>query len=583
MESIDIGVCRGIWGNRKCGWVSRQAICRSGGIATFWDVESIQCSSAWHLNGILVVNAVRTSDLADLCLINIYAPCNPRDKKELWGILNMVIDQNRDKLICLAGDFNAVRNEVERVGRSGCTNKREMEDFDKFIRDSNLIDLPLSGRSYTWYRPDGSCKSRLDHFLLNEEWISCYPTARLKGLPRSISDHYPIILEDGLIDWGPKPFRFSNAWLLHPSFKDSLISMWQNLNIGGRVDGGLGVKHLDLFNKSLLGKWAWRIRVEPNSLWVRILDSKYGACSTFLSSSCVNRKYMSGWWREIFDLFFSTSKCPWFEVNSCKKMGNGMSTYFWYDKWVGESSLRESFPRLYSLCTNKEVKVGESGCWVDDIWQWSLSWRRDLRSWEMDSVAQLWYSLESVHLQVPATSILSEDTYKALSRIWNKLTPSKFSGLAWRILRCRLPTRSALKKRNILTDGDDLSCDLCGSYEETVHHLFFECSFSYQVWCRCYAWLMSPMACASDPTSHFLQHSGALGWKRKKHVMECIWSCAVWFLWKARNNKVFEHKEISLERTFEEIRIKAWCLFSTHYNCSFSLLDWCNNPRMCCH
>ncbi|KAL8494410.1 hypothetical protein ACS0TY_025280 [Phlomoides rotata] len=210
-------------------------------------------------------------------------------------------------------------------------------------------------------------------------------------------------------------------------------------------------------------------------------------------------------------------------------MGNGMSTYFWYDKWVGESSFRESFPRLYSLCTNKEVKVGESGCWVDDIWQWSLSWRRDLRSWEMDSVAQLWYSLESVHLQVsvddlwtwtltndgqyttqsayqcqvvqvPATSIQSEDTYKALSRIWNKLTPSKFSGLAWRILRCRLPTRSALKKRNILTDGDALSCGLCGSYEETVQHLFFECSFSYQVWCRCYAWLMSPMTCASDPT-----------------------------------------------------------------------------------
>ncbi|KAL8458487.1 hypothetical protein ACS0TY_036126 [Phlomoides rotata] len=75
-------------------------------------------------------------------------------------------------------------------------------------------------------------------------------------------------------------------------------------------------------------------------------------------------------------------------------------------------------------------------------------------------------------------------------------------------------------------DGDDLSCGLCGSYEESVQHLFFECSFSYQVWCRCYAWLMSPMACASDPTSHFLQHSGALGWKRKKtrygvHLVLC--------------------------------------------------------------
>ncbi|KAL8511492.1 hypothetical protein ACS0TY_018045 [Phlomoides rotata] len=67
-------------------------------------------------------------------------------------------------------------------------------------------------------------------------------------------------------------------------------------------------------------------------------------------------------------------------------MGNGMSTYFWYDKWVGESSFSESFPILFSLCTNKEVKVGESGCLVDGVWQWSPSWRRDPLSWELDLV-----------------------------------------------------------------------------------------------------------------------------------------------------------------------------------------------------
>ncbi|KAL8503461.1 hypothetical protein ACS0TY_022272 [Phlomoides rotata] len=500
---------------------------------------------------------VRTSDLADLCLINIYAPCNPRDKKELWGILNMVIDQNMDKLICLAGDFNAVRNEVERVGRSGFTNKREMEDFDKFIRDSNLIDLPLSGRSYTWYRPDDSCKSRLDRFLLNEEWIACYPKAHLKGLPRSISDHCPLILEDGLIDWGPKPFRFSNAWLLHPSFKDSLISMWQNLNIGGR--GSFIVKEKFKSLKIGLREWSKNTfgnldqRIESNKqelLNLDLLDDTFG-----LEMDEIDRR------RDLMRGIFWD--CSLRQNILCQKAKI---------QWIKQGDVNTHY---FHKCINARRKANDlSAVSVDDLWTWTLTN-------DGQYTTQSAYQCQVV--QVPATSILSEDTYKALSRIWNKLTPSKFSGLAWRILRCRLPTRSALKKRNILTDGDDLSCGLCGSYEETVQHLFFECSFSYQVWCRCYAWLMSPMACASDPTSHFLQHSGALGWKRKKHVMECIWSCAVWFLWKARNNKVFEHKEISLERTFEEIRIKAWCLFSTHYNCSFSLIDWCNNPRMCCH
>lgn len=40
--------------------------------------------------------------------------------------------------------------------------------------------------------------------------------------------------------------------------------------------GGLGIKDLDLFNKSLLGKWIWRMLEKGDRLWVRILKSKYG-------------------------------------------------------------------------------------------------------------------------------------------------------------------------------------------------------------------------------------------------------------------------------------------------------------------
>ena len=33
------------------------------------------------------------------------------------------------------------------------------------------------------------------------------------GLPRTISDHCPILLKVYGKDWGPKPFKFFNAWL----------------------------------------------------------------------------------------------------------------------------------------------------------------------------------------------------------------------------------------------------------------------------------------------------------------------------------------------------------------------------------
>lgn len=49
-------------------------------------------------------------------------------------------------------------------------NRREMMEFDKFIRDCDLIDLPLIGQKFTWYQSNGIVMSRLDWFLLSEEW-----------------------------------------------------------------------------------------------------------------------------------------------------------------------------------------------------------------------------------------------------------------------------------------------------------------------------------------------------------------------------------------------------------------------------
>ncbi|KAL7252454.1 hypothetical protein ACSBR1_007105 [Camellia fascicularis] len=34
-------------------------------------------------------------------------------------------------------------------------------------------------------------------------------------------------------DWGPRPFRFLNAWTLHPSFSDLFINCWNNSSFSG--------------------------------------------------------------------------------------------------------------------------------------------------------------------------------------------------------------------------------------------------------------------------------------------------------------------------------------------------------------
>ena len=43
-----------------------------------------------------------------------------------------------------------------------------------------------------------------------------------------------------------------------------------------KEEGGLGVRRVGAFNLSLLGKWCWRMLLEKDGLWYRVLKARYG-------------------------------------------------------------------------------------------------------------------------------------------------------------------------------------------------------------------------------------------------------------------------------------------------------------------
>ncbi|KAL8476393.1 hypothetical protein ACS0TY_028896 [Phlomoides rotata] len=61
-----------------------------------------------------------------------------------------------DARVCVVRDFNSIRSSEERVGRREMVDSREIKRFEDFISRSNLHELQLVGRSFTWYHPDGS-------------------------------------------------------------------------------------------------------------------------------------------------------------------------------------------------------------------------------------------------------------------------------------------------------------------------------------------------------------------------------------------------------------------------------------------
>jgi hypothetical protein len=75
--------------------------------------------------------------------------------------------------------------------------------FNLFIEDKLLIDLPLCGRRFTWFKGDGISMSRLDRFLLSEEWClnwpNCLQIVLLRGDPTIVLFSCPLMRKSGVL------------------------------------------------------------------------------------------------------------------------------------------------------------------------------------------------------------------------------------------------------------------------------------------------------------------------------------------------------------------------------------------------
>ncbi|KAL8531126.1 hypothetical protein ACS0TY_007949 [Phlomoides rotata] len=142
-------------------------------------------------------------------------------------MIEALAEQNNIDKVCIIRDFNTIIRENERVGRSSFYDRRDMDNFNNMTEGSDLTEIPLVGRSYKWYRPDGSCKSKLDRLLVNSNWLTMLPNVILKDGKRSFSNHIPIFIEGYIKYWGPKLFKFFNQWLQHPTFKKMMDEAWK--------------------------------------------------------------------------------------------------------------------------------------------------------------------------------------------------------------------------------------------------------------------------------------------------------------------------------------------------------------------
>lgn len=73
----------------------------------------------------------------------------------------------------------------------------------------------------------------IDRALINNNWLFALSWQHPQSLGRSLSDHCPITLENNVKDWGPKLFRFINAWHSHSKFRHFVKEKWRSYKVEG--------------------------------------------------------------------------------------------------------------------------------------------------------------------------------------------------------------------------------------------------------------------------------------------------------------------------------------------------------------
>lgn len=80
----------------------------------------------------------------------------------------------------------------ERASLSKRNSKKEIILFKKFIEEMKLVNLPTMGGKFTWLNNNGRAMSRLDRFLLSENYIEDWKVVAQSIGAKDISDHTPI-------------------------------------------------------------------------------------------------------------------------------------------------------------------------------------------------------------------------------------------------------------------------------------------------------------------------------------------------------------------------------------------------------
>lgn len=147
------------------------------------------------------ITCVIKIDNVPLILVNIYGYNNEQKNKNLLYQITTVLKELQQKFssdhILVGGDFNLTPDEWLDRWPTKYNHSHPNRTLDNFIKQNKLVDLwrEQNGnrRQYTWMKPNGQIKSRIDYWLMSNSVSNYICHIKMSGSP--LTDHCIVNLE----------------------------------------------------------------------------------------------------------------------------------------------------------------------------------------------------------------------------------------------------------------------------------------------------------------------------------------------------------------------------------------------------
>ena len=333
--------------------------------------------------------------------------------------------------------------------------------------------------------------------------------------------------------------------------------------------GGLGIRSMRHVNSAFMMKLGWRLLTEKESLWSRVLRSKYcnGRCDLDMFQEKANS---SNAWRGILN------GVPLLRHGIRKEIGNGKHTSFWHHNWA--------FNKPLSLLATSPIPPSSIDLSVSDYWEASQGWKWELFSnllpeealktiatyevkprddWDDEFV---WdrsnhggFSIKSALTLVRNESTEASDGL--WREIWRTSIPQRLRFFLWLATHDRLMTNAFRATRGLTSDP---GCKACPHEVETTMHILRDCKYARDVW-------NSLRPTGEDATFY---STSLRNWIRQNlskpssHFWPILFATAVWWIWRWRNTRCFEDPEFRPLNPSRFIRSKAEEYIQVFNKCS---------------